>query len=53
MTRFVMTLDQSVDLVEHALIYGESGDVVIPKLISCKIKDLLKYFLKFIINQLL
>jgi len=44
MTRFVMTLEQSVDLVEHALLYGESGDVVIPKLISCKIIDMIEIF---------
>lgn len=44
MTRFVMTLDQSVDLVEHALVYGESGDVVIPKLISCNVIDLIEIF---------
>ena len=44
MTRFVMTLDQSVDLIQHALEYGESGDVVIPKLISCKIIDLIEIF---------
>lgn len=44
MTRFVMTLDQSVDLIQHALDYGESGDVVIPKLISCKIIDLIEIF---------
>ena len=44
MTRFVMTLEQSVKLVEHAILYGESGDVVIPRLISCKIKDLIEIF---------
>lgn len=44
MTRFVMTLDQSVDLVEHALNYGQSGDVVIPKLISCVVIDLIEIF---------
>ena len=44
MTRFVMTLDQSVDLVEHAMLYAESGDIVIPKLVSCNIKDLLEIF---------
>ena len=42
MTRFVMTLEQSVNLVEHALLYGGSGDVVIPKLISCNIPDLIE-----------
>lgn len=44
MTRFVMTLEQSVNLVEHALIHGESGDVVIPKLISCNVIDLIEIF---------
>ena len=44
MTRFVMTLDQSVELIQHAFEYGESGDVVIPKLISCKIIDLIEIF---------
>ena len=44
MTRFVMTLDQSVDLVEHALLHASSGDVVIPKLISCVVIDLIEIF---------
>ena len=39
-----MTLEHSVDLVEHALLFGESGDVVIPKLISCKIVDIMEIF---------
>lgn len=44
MTRFVMTLDQSVDLIQHAISEAESGDIVIPKLVSCQIKDLLEIF---------
>lgn len=44
MTRFVMTLDQSVDLIEHAITKAETGDIVIPKLISCKIVDLIEIF---------
>ena len=44
MTRFVMTLAQSVDLVFHAINYAENGDIVIPKLISCQIKDLIDIF---------
>lgn len=44
MTRFVMTLQQSVDLIEHTLVYGESGDTVVPKLISMKVKDLIELF---------
>ena len=44
MTRFVMTLEQSVDLIEHALVNGETGDTVIPKLISLRVKDLIEIF---------
>lgn len=44
MTRFVMTLSQSVDLIEHAILHGESGDIIIPKLISMKVKDLIEIF---------
>jgi FlaA1/EpsC-like NDP-sugar epimerase len=44
MTRFVMTLEQSVALIEYAAIHGESGDTVIPKLISLKMIDLIEIF---------
>lgn len=44
MTRFVMTLEQSVDLIEYAISNGESGDTIIPKLISMKLIDLLEIF---------
>ena len=44
MTRFVMTLEQSVNLIEYALENGENGDIIIPELVSCKIKDLLEIF---------
>lgn len=44
MTRFVMTLEQSVTLIDEAILNGESGDIVIPKLVSCKIKDLIEIF---------
>jgi FlaA1/EpsC-like NDP-sugar epimerase len=44
MTRFVMTLEQSVALIEHAILYGESGDIVIPELISMKLVDLMEIF---------
>lgn len=44
MTRFVMTLEQSVDLIEHSIIKGETGDTVIPKLISMNILDLIEIF---------
>lgn len=44
MTRFVMTLEQSVDLIEQAIMNGESGDIVIPKLVSMNVKDLIEIF---------
>jgi len=44
MTRFVMTLEQSVDLIEYAIMNGESGDIIIPKLISMNVIDLLEIF---------
>lgn len=46
MTRFVMTLDQSVDLIEHAINHAESGDTVIPKLVSMRLEDLFEIFSK-------
>lgn len=48
MTRFLMTLDESVDLIDKALKEGNSGDIWVPKLKSIKITDLANYFsLKF------
>jgi FlaA1/EpsC-like NDP-sugar epimerase len=44
MTRFVMTLEHSVELIEYAIKYGESGDTIIPKLISMKLIDLFQIF---------
>jgi UDP-N-acetylglucosamine 4,6-dehydratase len=44
MTRFVMTLEQSVDLIEHAILHAESGDTVIPELISLRLQDLIEIF---------
>lgn len=44
MTRFVMTLEQSVDLIEYAILNGFSGDIVIPELISMKVIDMLEIF---------
>jgi UDP-N-acetylglucosamine 4,6-dehydratase len=44
MTRFVMTLEQSVALIEHAIMYAKSGDTVIPELISLRLIDLLTLF---------
>jgi len=44
MTRFVMTLDQSVDLIEYTILNAKSGDTVISELTSLKVKDLIELF---------
>jgi len=44
MTRFVMTLDDSVDLILHALSNSENGMTWIPRLPSMKIGDLAEIF---------
>lgn len=46
MTRFVMTLQQSVALIQHAILEAESGDTVIPELISLRLVDLMDIFSK-------
>lgn len=46
MTRFIMTLSDSVDLIEHAILNGKSGDTVISELKSMKVKDLIEIFAK-------
>lgn len=40
MTRFLMSLEQSVELVEHAFRHGQAGDVFIRKADACTIGDL-------------
>lgn len=44
MTRFVMTLEQSVNLIEHTILNADTGDTVIPKLISMNVIDLIEIF---------
>lgn len=44
MTRFIMTLEQSVDLIEHAILCAESGDIVVPQIVSMKVQDLIEIF---------
>ena len=44
MTRFLMTLDDSVDLIKAAIAYGDSGSIWIPRLKSMRIKDLAEIF---------
>jgi UDP-glucose 4-epimerase len=44
MTRFIMTLDQSVNLILNTLKHGNSGETWVPKLPSMKIIDLAEIF---------
>ena len=46
MTRFLMTLDQSVDLILTTLEFGASGEIWIPRLPSMNIMDLANIFAK-------
>jgi len=40
MTRFLMSLDQSVELVLHAFSHGQQGDVFVQKAPACTVEDL-------------
>lgn len=48
MTRFIMTQQESVALINYAIQDAESGDIVVPKLKSMNIKDMIElYALKY------
>lgn len=42
MTRFMMSLDQSIDLVFHALVHGRNGEIYVRKAPAATIGDLTK-----------
>jgi FlaA1/EpsC-like NDP-sugar epimerase len=44
MTRFIMTLDQSIDLIERSISDSNSGQIWIPKIPSMRIIDLAEIF---------
>jgi UDP-N-acetylglucosamine 4,6-dehydratase len=44
MTRFMMTLNEAVKLIDATISSGNNGDMWVPKLKSMKILDLIKYF---------
>jgi UDP-N-acetylglucosamine 4,6-dehydratase/5-epimerase len=45
MTRYLMTLEESVDLIEYAIVNGQSGDTIVPKNIkSFRILDIAEAF---------
>ena len=43
MTRFWMTIDDACNTIEYALTYGNSGEVIIPKVKSFYVKDMINY----------
>lgn len=44
MTRFIMTQEESVRLINYAIQESESGDIVVPKLGSMNIKDMIELY---------
>jgi UDP-glucose 4-epimerase len=42
MTRFLMSLEESVDLVAHAFTYGQAGDIFVQKAPASTIQDLVQ-----------
>lgn len=44
MTRFVMTLEDSCNLIEYAILEGKSGDIIVPKLKAVYVKDMFEIF---------
>lgn len=44
MTRFIMRLEESVDLIEYAIEYGKNNEIIIPKLKAFCISDLINVF---------
>ena len=48
MTRFMMTLDEAVDLVIHAFVHGENGDIFVQKAPAATIQVLTQAILEMI-----
>jgi FlaA1/EpsC-like NDP-sugar epimerase len=44
MTRYLMTLDNSVNLIEYAIQHAKQNEIIIPFLLSMKIQDLFELF---------
>jgi len=42
MTRFIMSLEDAVDLVMFAIEHGENGDILIPKASACTLKTMVE-----------
>jgi len=46
MTRFIITLEESVKLIEYAIENGKNNEIIVPYLKSCRIVDLIDIFSK-------
>jgi len=46
MTRFVITLDQGVQVVLHALSDMDGGEIYVPKLPSIRVRDIVRYIVR-------
>ena len=46
MTRFLMSLEDAVELVHHAFLYGENGDILVQKAPACTIRTLAEALLE-------
>ena len=44
MTRFIISINDAIELIHHAILYGSSGDVIVPKLKSANITHLIEIF---------
>lgn len=44
MTRFIMTLDHSVNLIEYAIAHASHNEIIVPMLYSMSIRDLFSLF---------
>jgi UDP-glucose 4-epimerase len=51
MTRFLMSLEQSVDLVLHAFMHGRQGDTFVQKAPACTVEDLARALLDIFPSQ--
>lgn len=46
MTRFIMTQEEATKLIQYSILYAKTGETVIPRIKSIKIKDLFELFSK-------
>ena len=44
MTRFIMRLEESVDLIEYAIEHAKNNEIIVPKIRAFSISDLINVF---------